>query len=75
MPLDSAQTGLGFEIASLRALGEGRRRRSLADRLLRERCAAAKFGSAPAGRVTSKAPVSLPPPTESWEADASHGLD
>ena len=36
MPHDAAQTGLGFELASLRALGEGRRRRSLADRLLRE---------------------------------------
>jgi hypothetical protein len=37
MPHDTVQTGLGFELTSLRALGEERRRRSLADRLLRER--------------------------------------
>lgn len=43
MSHDVAQTGLGFELALLRALGEGRRRRSLADRLLRERRAAKTF--------------------------------
>jgi hypothetical protein len=37
MPLDTTHTRLGFELALLRALGEGRRRQSLADRLLRER--------------------------------------
>jgi hypothetical protein len=37
MPLDITRTGLGFEIASLRALGEDRRRQSLESRLLRER--------------------------------------
>jgi len=37
MPLDTTDTRMGFELALLRALGEGRRRQSLADRLLRER--------------------------------------
>ena len=37
MPTDMMHMGLGFEVASLRALGEVRRRQSLADRLLRER--------------------------------------
>jgi len=37
MPSDIIQTGVGSELASLRALGNGRRRQSLADRLLRER--------------------------------------
>ena len=37
MPLDITQTRLGYELASLRALGEGRRRQSLLSFLLRER--------------------------------------
>jgi hypothetical protein len=37
MPFDTALTALGSELTSHRALAEGRRRRSLADRLLRER--------------------------------------
>lgn len=37
MPTDIIHAGLGSEVASLRALGEVRRRQSLIDRLLRER--------------------------------------
>ncbi|WP_425067000.1 hypothetical protein [Reyranella sp.] len=37
MPTDIMHVGLGSEVASLRALGEVRRRQSLVDRLLRER--------------------------------------
>lgn len=37
MPTDIIQIGTGSEVASLRALGEVRRRQSLIDRLVRER--------------------------------------
>jgi len=37
LPTNIIHMGLGSEVASLRALGEGRRRQSLIDRLLRER--------------------------------------
>jgi len=43
MPFDTTHTRLGFELALLRALGEGRRRQSLADQLLRERRDAEAF--------------------------------
>lgn len=50
MPLDVGQTGLGLEIALLRALGDRRRRRSLADRLLRERRGVKSFASVRGGK-------------------------
>lgn len=56
MPLDTTPTGLGFELALLRALGEGRRRQSLADRLLRERSDAETFRWVRAGQMIPKAP-------------------
>lgn len=56
MPLDTAQTELGFELALLRALGEGRRRQSLADRLLRERRDAETFREVRVGKMIPKAP-------------------
>lgn len=64
MPLDIAQRGLGFELASLRALGEGRRRRSLADRLLRERRDAETFDAVRVAQIVPKAPLLSPAPTE-----------
>jgi len=56
MPHDAAQTGLGLEIASLRALGEGRRRRSLADRLLRESRTAEALPKGCVGQMRPKSP-------------------
>ena len=50
MPLDVGQTGLGLEIALLRALGDRRRRLSLADRLLRERRGVKSFASVRGGK-------------------------
>lgn len=52
MPHDAAQTELGLELASLRALGEGRRRRSLADRLLRERRMPKTLPEVPVGQMS-----------------------
>lgn len=58
MPIDIIHRGLGSELASLRALGDVRRRQSLADRLIRERREAS---SAPERvrirRKTTKAPL------------------
>lgn len=56
MPLDTTPAGLGFELALLRALGEGRRRQSLADWLLRERRDAEPFRWVRVGQIIPKAP-------------------
>ncbi len=56
MPLDTTPTGLGFELALLRALGEGRRRQSLADWLLRERRDADTFSWVRVEQMIPKAP-------------------
>lgn len=61
MPLDTTPTGLGFELTLLRALGEGRRRQSLADWLLRECRYAETFRGVRAGQMIPKAP----PPSRS----------
>lgn len=68
MPLDSAPAGLGFEIASLRALAEGRRRRSHADRLLRERRASNRD-------MTIDPAPPRQSPTEARKPDGPHRLD
>lgn len=60
MPLDITQTGLGYELASLRALGEDRRRQSLLSRLLRERRNATSVADAGVGRDLPKPPPVLP---------------
>lgn len=64
MPLEIVERGLGFELASLRALGEGRRRRSLADRLLRERRIADTFQPVRVAEIVPKAPALSPSVTE-----------
>lgn len=56
MSHDVAQTGLGSELAALRALGEGRRRRSLADRLLRERRTPKTLPAGSVGQMSPKSP-------------------
>lgn len=75
MPLDSAQNGLGLEIALLRALGERRRRRSLADRLLRERRDVKNSPSARVEKMTIGRAQSLQSPTAPWKPDGPHRLD
>jgi len=75
MPLDSAQAGLGFEIASLRALGEGRRRRSHADRLLRERRAAGNTPDVPAPKMIIEPASPQQSPTERRKPDGAYRLD
>jgi len=64
MPHDAAQTALGFELASLRALGEGRRRRSLADRLLRERRMAEMLPEVSIGQSSPQSRPFSPSPSE-----------
>lgn len=64
MPLDIARTGLGFELASLRALGEERRRQSLVSRLLRERRERSVVADSRAKRQVSESPSALPPLAE-----------
>lgn len=64
MPLDTTQTGLGFELALLRALGEGRRRQSLADRLRRERCDSQTYRGVGVGQIIPKAPPLSRSPSE-----------
>lgn len=64
MPLDATHTGLGFELALLRALGEGRRRQSLADRLLRERRRTQALPEVRVAKVIRKAPPLSRPPNE-----------
>lgn len=62
------QTGLGSELSLLRALGEGRRRQSLADRLLRERRLAALLPKVRVGqmiKMIAKVPPLSRSPTES----------
>lgn len=72
MALDSTNTGLGLEIASLRALGEGRRRRSLADRLLRERRDVVRLGTV---KSTIDPSPALHSSVEAWKSDGPHRLD
>lgn len=64
MPHDAAQTALGFELASLRALGERRRLRSLADRLLRERRTAEMLPEVSIGHLGPKSRPFSPSPSE-----------
>ncbi|TAJ97369.1 MAG: hypothetical protein EPO10_00855 [Reyranella sp.] len=64
MPFDATHAELGFELASLRALGEGRRRRSLADRMLRERRDMSTDSDARVGRKMPQIPVVPPSRTE-----------
>jgi hypothetical protein len=76
MALDSANTGLGLEIASLRALGEGRRRRSLADRLLRERRDVVRLGTViGTAKSTIDPSPALHSSVEAWKSDGPHRLD
>lgn len=64
MPLDVIHTGLGFELASLRALGDRRRRRSLADRMLRECRETSPVADVRVGRNILQIPVIPPSRTE-----------
>jgi len=64
MPHDTTHTGLGFELALLRALGEIYRRHSLADRLVRERRVADRLPEVRVGQIIPKAPPLSRSPTE-----------
>lgn len=64
MPLDVTHAELGFEIASLRALGEGHRRRSLADRMSRERRDTSTVSDMRVGRKIPQIPLVSPSRTE-----------
>ena len=64
MPLDTAHARQGFELALLRALGEGRRRQSLADRLLRERRGAEVFPEVRIAQMILKVSSLSQSPTE-----------
>jgi len=63
MPLDTTHTELGFELALLRALGEVRRRHSLADRLMRERRVVEALPEVRVGQIIPKAPPLSRSPT------------
>ncbi|MFN4018065.1 MAG: hypothetical protein ACK4JB_22190 [Reyranella sp.] len=71
MPLDTEQTGTDFELAALRALADGRRRRSQADWLLRARRDAAAFKKVGVVQVSGKAPTPPSPPHQSLDGNAS----
>jgi hypothetical protein len=70
MPLDTEQTGTDFELVALRALAEGRRRRSQADWLLRARRDAAAF-KVGVVHVARKAPTPPSPPHQALDGNAS----
>lgn len=71
MPLDTEQSGTDFELAALRALAEGRRRRSQADWLLRARRDAATLKKVGVLQFVHKAPTPPSPPLQSLDGNAS----